>query len=45
MTKASFPWAYVIINAVWIFGLAVVLAAFGCMISWRIRGSGSSGNF
>ena len=29
MTKASFPWAYVIINAIWIFGLAVVLAAFG----------------
>ena len=29
MTKASFPWAYVIINAVWIFGLAVILAAFG----------------
>ena len=29
MTKASFPWAYVITNAVWIFGLAVVLAAFG----------------
>ena len=29
MTKASFPWLYVITNAVWIFGLAVVLAAFG----------------
>jgi len=29
MTKTSFPWAYVITNAVWIFGLAVVLAAFG----------------
>jgi hypothetical protein len=29
MIKASFPWAYVITNAVWIFGLAVVLAAFG----------------
>jgi len=29
MTKASFPWAYIITNAVWIFGLAVVLAAFG----------------
>jgi len=29
MTKASFPWAYVIANAVWILGLAVVLAAFG----------------
>jgi hypothetical protein len=29
MTKASFPWVYVITNAVWIFGLAVVLAAFG----------------
>ena len=29
MTKASFPWAYVITNAIWIFGLAVVLAAFG----------------
>jgi hypothetical protein len=29
MTKASFPWVYVITNAVWILGLAVVLAAFG----------------
>ena len=29
MTKASSPWAYLITNAVWIFGLAVVLAAFG----------------
>ena len=29
MTEKSFPRAYVITNAVWIFGLAVVLAAFG----------------
>ena len=29
MTKSSFSWAYVITNALWIFGLAVVLAAFG----------------
>jgi len=26
---ASFPWAYVFTNAIWILGLAVVLAAFG----------------
>lgn len=26
---AHFPWAMVVSNAVWIFGLAVVLAAFG----------------
>lgn len=26
---ASFPWSYVFTNAVWILGLAVVLAAFG----------------
>jgi hypothetical protein len=29
MTETSFPWAYVITNAVWIFGLAVILAALG----------------
>jgi hypothetical protein len=29
MTKASFPWVYIIFNAVWILGLAFVLAAFG----------------
>lgn len=29
MTKVNFPWIYVITNAIWIFGLAVVLAAFG----------------
>ena len=29
MTEKSFPRAYVITNAVWVFGLAIVLAAFG----------------
>jgi hypothetical protein len=29
MTEKSFPRAYVITNAVWIFGLAIVLTAFG----------------
>ena len=29
MTETSFPWAYVLTNAVWIFGLAVILAALG----------------
>jgi hypothetical protein len=29
MTETSFRWDFVISNAVWIFGLAVVLAAFG----------------
>ncbi len=45
MTKASFPWLYVITNAVWIFGLAVVLAAFGWTTFWRIQERGGSGSF